>query len=446
MLRVVVALLVIAGTASAETPWLDRKPAVVSDSVERTIVDFVVRGDTKTKRGTIINLAHYGIGYRVRADLDVPKIREALLSSELFESVEVELELRDPGTVAVVVDLVDKHSWIVAPTVYVLPQTWAVGFGFAENDWGGRNRKLLLYGQVGNRNSFFFGTYLDPAVRGSKLTWRFDLYPLRRQLEEYANPAGDPSSTAILRSSTLTFLNAGALVGWNFAWWLATDLRLRSAYVQFTDPRTPSGAVAAQPETNGWDTSVQARVTLDARGHQFGVTWGPYLQLWLEASVPGLDDYGYQEALFRAWYSWRLAGDQQLEIRTSGGIGRNFPLHEDLTIGGIYDLRGYGVDQFRGDTRLVARGEYSIPIARWRIFAFRALAFYDAGYIATNHPRTTGRDYLPGEDAAFFRSDAGGGLRIYVKNVVLPLLGFDIGYGLQAHSPSVYFEVGLTDF
>ena len=35
---------------------------------------------------------------------------------------------------------------------------------------------------------------------------------------------------------------------------------------------------------------------------------------------------------------------------------------------------------------------------------------------------------------------------MYVNSVVLPLLGFDVGYGIEGHSPEVYFELGLTDF
>jgi hypothetical protein len=29
---------------------------------------------------------------------------------------------------------------------------------------------------------------------------------------------------------------------------------------------------------------------------------------------------------------------------------------------------------------------------------------------------------------------------------VLPLLGLDVGYGIEGKSPELYFEVGLTDF
>ncbi len=404
-----------------------------------------MRGDTKIVPSTLGYVGHVALGDRLNAH-DLIRIKDAIVSSGLVEDVEVEFELRGDG-IALVADLVDKHSWVVAPTLYVLPgAAWAAGFGFAENDWRGENKKLLLYGQVGSRNTFFFGTYLDPAVRGSKLTMRFDVYPLRRVIQEYANPTNDPTSTTILRTSTMTFLNAGALVGWNFAWWMVGDLRLRSAYVTFRDPHAPSGAIATRAEKDGWDTSIQARLTVDARHHDYGVTWGPYVQLWTEATVPGLDTYGYQDVLLRAYQSWRLFGEHQLELRTHLNVGRNLPLHEDLTLGGIYDIRGYPTDQFRGDRRAMARAEYSVPIARWRIFAFRALGFFDAGYLGLASPRSAGRDYLQSTNDHWTRTDVGAGLRVYVKNVVLPLLGFDIAYGLESKLPALVFEVGLTDF
>ena len=33
-----------------------------------------------------------------------------------------------------------------------------------------------------------------------------------------------------------------------------------------------------------------------------------------------------------------------------------------------------------------------------------------------------------------------------MKSIVLPLLGLDFAYGLEARAPEVYFEVGITDF
>jgi len=44
-----------------------------------------------------------------------------------------------------------------------------------------------------------------------------------------------------------------------------------------------------------------------------------------------------------------------------------------------------------------------------------------------------------------WRNGVGGGLRVYVKSIVLPLLGVDIGYGIEARDYHIYFAVGLTE-
>jgi len=40
---------------------------------------------------------------------------------------------------------------------------------------------------------------------------------------------------------------------------------------------------------------------------------------------------------------------------------------------------------------------------------------------------------------------AGVAFSILVKSVVLPLVGFDVGYGIESHTPEINFELGLTD-
>src|SRR6185503_5034826 len=87
------------------------------------------------------------------------------------------------------------------------------------------------------------------------------------------------------------------------------------------------------------------------------------------------------------------------------------------------------------------------PLFKWRFLSFRAIAFYDAGYTTFQSRRPTDRDYLPNQlTASYSRTNLGTGLRIYLDNIVLPLLGFDLAYGIEGHSPEIYFEVGLTDF
>jgi outer membrane protein insertion porin family len=430
--------------AAAPAPTPEPPPPPVL----RPIVGFRVRGASKLTERTLGWIAHVDLGEMISDD-KIPEIEAALMSSELFKSVVVTLEpSTDPDGVLVVATLDDKMSWIAAPTVFILPSHYSVGAGYAESNLGGENKKMLLYAQYGNLTSLILGTFLDPAVHGSKWETRFDVYLLHQITDEYSNV--DPRSFAIERESTETFLDAGALVGYRFAWWLVGETRLRGAYVYFRDTNAADAAKTpvAAPQSDGWDVTVQGILTLDHRSHHFGVTWGPYVQLQLEASIPGIDSYGYQTIKSRAYYSWKFFEEHELEIRTRFQAGRRLPFHEDITLGGASDLRGYSVDQFRGDLATMARAEYSVPIYKYNLFAFRAIGFYDMGYVRRGAEDLPGRDYLADQPpgTSWFRSDVGAGLRLYVSTIVLPLLGFDIAYGVEAHALEYYFELGLTDF
>ncbi len=421
-----------------------------AETTPRPIVGFRVEGRSKVTDRTVRYLSHVELGDRITA-ADIPKLAQALTSSELFESVSIRLE-EVPDGVIVVATLDDKHSWIIAPALYVLPGNQALGIGYAENDLGGNNQKMLLYGQLGNRKSLFFGTFLDPSVRGTKWRTRFDLYLYRRLDDEYANPTSDPSNKTILRTTSSTYLGGGWLLGYAPEWWLVTDLRLRGGYIYLRDAYVGDGTsrmALPLPGTSGRDISAQLIVTADARGHRRGVSWGPYAQLMIDQSIPGLDEFGYSVGLLRAYYSWRLLHEHELELRSIINVGYHLPFHEELTLGGEPDLRGYDLDQFRGDVRTLFRAEYSVPLGTIKWFVLRGIGFWDTGY-AGNHFLGHGpdRNYLPTQHdgVGWWRNDVGVGLRVYVSSVVLPLLGLDFGYGIEGHSPEVYFEVGLTDF
>ena len=183
------------------------------------VVGFRVRGHSKLRARTASYLAHVAIGDYVMPG-DERELADALMSSELFESAQVELEDVDGGGVVVVCTLVDKLSWIAAPTAYLLPSHWAVGAGFAESDLGGTNRKLLLYAQLGNRTSLFLASYLDPSIHGTKWQTRFDIYSLheirrrvrRTRVDGPRRPSGASDRELPRRRRAL---------GWRFSWWLS---------------------------------------------------------------------------------------------------------------------------------------------------------------------------------------------------------------------------------
>lgn len=423
---------------------------LVVDAVEdppRRIVGFAIHGKTKLKTRALKYITNLREGDFVRTR-DLPRIRRHLVSSELFESVTVTLEPAADG-VMLVSTLKDKHSWLIAPTVWFLAGKRSVGLGYAENNLFGNNQKMLLYGQIGDRENLFFGTFLDENVRGTKMTMRFDLYAYDRVVDEYVNPPDDPTSREIARTSIGRYIAGAFVVGWNLAWWAIADFRLRFGAASYTEAKAPDGTPLPNPSISGRDVGGQVRMTLDGRHHDFGVSSGSYAQLQIHQSIPVIDEYDYTWALLRAYHSVRLFREHQFETRVAFAWGRHLPVHDEWLIGGASDLRGYAYDQFRGDTRAVLRIEYSVPLFKYKFFAFRALSFFDSGYVGYQFRNPDGRrDYLPTQsnNSGWWRNDAGVGFRVYVKRVVLPLLGFDVAYGIEGKAPEIYFQLGLTDF
>jgi hypothetical protein len=77
----------------------------------------------------------------------------------------------------------------------------------------------------------------------------------------------------------------------------------------------------------------------------------------------------------------------------------------------------------------------------------RPLVFWDAAYTTVVSPSDE-RNYLPGAEVRGldgFRNSVGAGARLYLRQIVLPLLGLDVGYGLESGDVHVYLAIGLTD-
>jgi outer membrane protein insertion porin family len=131
-------------------------------------------------------------------------------------------------------------------------------------------------------------------------------------------------------------------------------------------------------------------------------------------------------------------------------VGHHLPFQQELLTGGS-SMRGWLNNQFRGDFQALANLEYSLPLFEIAGLGFRGLGFWDSAYttfLTTSNPE---RSYLPnsqftsGNALAGFKNSVGAGLRLYMKQIVIPLLGVDVGYGLEAGDVQVYLAIGLTD-
>jgi outer membrane protein assembly factor BamA len=436
-----------------------------------TIRDIVVEGNTKTTTDTVELIAKIEVGDDWTNDM-LDRIKADLVSSGLFKDVDGFWEACGPATrpkcgdtgVRVHLTVKDKHSWVIAPAFYNQPTNTGGGVGFGENNLFGENQKLLLYGQIATGDSFFIGAWVIPAIAGSRFYAQLDTYLKTSRVTEYAPARSYISNPAAVRQSRMNYLNGGFKLGIEPFRGVKLDARLRGAYVSYRDVKALTNDLSKitddpaadinnppKPGKEGWDISNELSLTIDRRANWYGIQSGYKYQTSLEYSLPKLgSDFHYYVFNLSLFKAVQVLERHNLVAKAGLNAGHDLPFQQELTMGGT-SMRGYINNQFRGDLHVTANLEYSLPLFTIAGLSVRGLGFFDSGYTTFVHATNDERSYLPGSQRsanttlAPFKNSAGIGTRLYLRQIVLPLLGLDFGYGLEARDFQIYLAIGLTD-
>jgi len=435
------------------------------------IEEIVVEGNTKTTSDTVELIAQIDNGDDWKPDM-VDAIKSRLISCGLFSDVDVFWE-PSPEGVRVHIMVKDKHSWVIAPAVYLQPTNMGGGIGYGENNLFGENQKLLLYGQVATGDSFFVGAWVLPSIANSRFYAQVDTFLKDSRNIEYAAPTKYVDDPIAVRESRMIYLNGGLKLGVEPIRGIKIDGRIRAAHVSYQDVKLcsfdnslgvpvdsncvhtasaqladlgPNGLVA--PGTEGWDISNEWQIAYDRRANYYGVYTGHKFVLDYEYSLGG--DFQYHRFAASAYQAWQVLEHHNFVVKANVNVGHHLPFQQELLTGGTA-MRGWLNNQFRGDFQALANAEYSLPLFTISGLSVRGLAFWDSAYttfLTTSNPQ---RDYLPnsqyssGSTFAGFKNSVGGGIRLFMRQIVIPLLGLDVGYGLEAGDVQVYLAIGLTD-
>ena len=436
-----------------------------------TIRDIVVEGNTKTTTDTVELIAKIEVGDDWTTDM-LDRIKADLVSSGLFKEVDGFWEACGPSTVQkcdqpgvrVHLTVKDKHSWVIAPAFYNQPTNTGGGVGFGENNLFGLNQKLLLYGQIATGDSFFIGAWVIPAIGGTRFYAQFDTYLKTSRVIEYEPPSGYTSNPGPVRQSRMNYLNGGAKLGIELFRGIKLDARLRGAYVSYRDVRAITSDLSKvttdpaadinnppKPGKEGWDVSNEVSLTIDRRADWYGIQSGYKYQASVEYSVPKLgSDFHYYLFNLSLYRAVQVLERHNLVAKAAVNVGHDLPFQQEFTMGGT-SMRGYINNQFRGDLHVAGTLEYSVPLFTVAGLSVRGLGFFDSGYTTFRDTSNDERTYLPnaqrsaGTTLAPFKNSVGVGTRLYLRQIVLPLLGLDFGYGLEARDFQIYLAIGLTD-
>jgi outer membrane protein assembly factor BamA len=445
------------------------------------IKSIVVEKNKKTDADTVIYISGLEKGDGFSAE-DAKVAKAKLVSCGLFKNVTVYWSMV-PGGVRVHLLVEDKHSWIIAPAFYNQPTNVGGGVGFGENNLFGQNQKLLLYGQIATGDTFFIGAWVIPAIANTRWYAQFDTFLKSARNIEYASPTAYLDVTDVgragsnpkaVRESRIHYLNFGAKLGIELFRGLKVDGRLRAASVSYVDedvkavdgamagtdvdadPQDTTGMRPLQPGAEGWDVSLETTMQLDRRANYYGIQTGYKVGVSFERSLEQLNsDFDYWLAGVSLYKAKKVLERHNLVGKFFAGYGNNLPFQQEYQTGGT-SMRGWLNSQFRGNLKVSGTAEYSLPILPTIYgLSIRGLVFWDSAYTTftkdTDDPvreMEAKRNYLPNADARGldpFKNTVGVGTRFYLRQIVLPLLGLDVGYGLEARDVQIYLAIGLTD-
>jgi outer membrane protein assembly factor BamA len=365
-----------------------------------------------------------------------------LRKSNLFEDVQVQVLLppeqaaremylsHDISYADVEIRVREKRFWYAFPFGSVSQDNLSAGAVVADVNLFGRARTGFLAGEYGNQTKQVFALYRDPAILGSRFVG-YDLTTIGRDDHTAVYASGQQTGKV-----AVTQYGGAAQMRFNWHPEFATLFQASVDHLEMV-PDTP---MLLPPEVSlrrGLDVDLRAELRYDGRDQQEGFYRGALTRLWVELSDERIgSDYAYtrEMMLVGGWFpigklNFSARGQAGVEYATGpGGI----PFTKQFTLGGL-DLRGYVRREFRGDTLFSLQTDLVVPLFQIWQMKVRGDLFYDAGAV---YLRAIG---LSRDD---FRQGVGGGLRFYFRQLAIPVMGFDVGYGIDENHVGYYVTFG----
>lgn len=423
------------------------------------VSEVVVLGPEKTRPETVEAYSQVGTGDVVTAE-ELTRVERRLVATGLFQNVRVSTQPTGDGRVRLVLEVEDKASWVVAPTFSVSNSNIGGGVLYAESNLWGRSKKFATALQISTAESGLFVGFLDPDLFGfPPLRLSFEGQVRSDRVEEYKPGASQEVPEVVRR----TRLNSGSMAS-ELSVMVAERVRVGAKYrVMLIDAQAPSQDTpvtepAFEPGPVQRDASLRLMVGIDTRQNLHAVMEGLNVEASMELSNPGVwSNFRYKRFGLLYRHGLRFFEEHNLVLRGEAITGVDLPFHQELVAGGS-SLRGFIYRQFRGDTRLSFTAEYHFPLFTIRSLSFRGVGFSDTGLLMWRslpadlqlkdvNGRVV-RGYLPesksGLDGATLAQGVGVGLRLFLRSVVLPLVGVDVAYGVNSGEFRFYLVAGVN--
>jgi outer membrane protein assembly factor BamA len=410
MLPALLTTLVLALPVSAGAESEAGSPAAVVERVEvegnrRTSAEFV-RSSLGLAPGELFDPA------------SIPALEQRLMNERIFRSVRVRGVPEGRGVV-VRVAVQERLTLVPIPVAFASRGVFTGGVVLLDSNLFGAGKQLVAGGLASNRGTTGFLVYRDPGIAYSRwlLAARISGGDTRRERFD------DRTLSYAYRDR---FVEAGLAGGsrlgdrWSLlAGWFERRDDVRAAPGQ---PAPPGGGPVGGPSLE---------LELDASDYQGYLTRGVVgrAELRLGLRLGGRDRDPLHLAAATTW-SGRGLRDHAVALTLRVDHVRGDPVLDAVRLGGSPGSRGFQSQGLWAEDAAQAAIEYQVPVWKPRWGALTLAGFADAGAVRWRGEET--RYLAPGM-----------GLRVFLRNVAVPLLGIDVAWATTADRPAFAVQLGF---
>jgi outer membrane protein assembly factor BamA len=397
--------------AAAADPGAGAEPPADGAAVTRVEIE----GNRRTTGRAIRRALRTAPGDPYRSTLPA-ELTQRLLNLRLFRTVSVEAQPEPGGAgVALRVRVVERVTVVPVPALFASRGVFTAGLTVLDANLLGGGEMLAVAALGSNRGASAFASFRDPGVADTRWLLSADAQAHDTRRERYEE-----------RTLAYTFrdrrVEAGAAVGWR----LDDRWAVRAGWFESRAEALATPGSAPPPRA-GAVRGPTAELELDAAAYRLYYAAGISGRVRLREGVR-LADSGRRVRQVSGAATWSSAGprDHAVSLAVAVDDVRGDPVLDAVRLGGRPGSRGFVSGGLWAETAATAAAEYQVPVWRPGWGVVTVAGFADAGLVRW---RGEARRYVA----------PGAGFRVYLRNVAIPVLGFDVAWasGMPGPVPSV---------
>ncbi len=348
----------------------------------------------------------------------IPALEQRLMNRRIFRRVRI---TGDPGAAGVVVRVAveERLTLVPIPVAFASRGVFTGGAVLLDSNVFGRGKQLVAGGLFSNRGTTGFAIYRDPGIAESRwlLAARLSGGETRRERLD------DRSLEYAYRDR---FLEAAIAGGYR----LGAHWSILAGWFERRDEAEASAGYAAPPES-GPLHGPSLELELDASDYEGDVTRGVVGRAELRQGLRlrGRDRDVLHLGASTTW-SGRALRDHAVALTLRLDHVRGDPVLDAVRLGGLPGSRGFQSQGLWAEDAAQAAVEYQVPVWKPGWGALAVTGFTDAGVVRWRGEET--RYLAPGL-----------GMRVFLRNVAVPLLGFDVAWATTGDRPGFSVQLGF---